>query len=155
MNRIPLLAAVFSWAPLCAACADVVTERRARALDAATRARTHATPPAGGGSVVRFDLSALPKGARVDRALVIPLAKPDGFPLAEPLAGQGPCAAAGGEVGPACRGGGHGPAGPRFIAFDASDVVAALECRQAGQPRAVGPRSGGRGTARNVPGNHL
>ena len=124
MKRIPCLAALFICALSRAAQADVVTERWGEGPLCRHAGTVTYAAPAAGGSVVRFDLAALPKGAKVYRARLIFLARPDGFPLAEPLLVQALLEPLAEKSALVVEEAALALAGPRFVACDASDVVA-------------------------------
>jgi len=115
-----LLAPVLLAAP---AFADVVTER----WGASSRCRHAGTvtfsAPAAGGTVARFDLSALPKETRVIRARFVPHIRIGGVPLAEPVVIQALSAAVEEKSGPAAAGQPLELVGPRFASFDATEIV--------------------------------
>ena len=99
-----------------AALGDMVTER----WGASPRCRhggtvTYSAPPAGG-AVARFDLSALPKNARILRARFVPYINLGGVPLAEPLVVRALSE-------PAAVGQPLELVGPRFVSFDATEIV--------------------------------
>jgi hypothetical protein len=123
MSKVSLTAAAFAVLFSHAAWASVVSERWGEGPLCRHAGTARFAPAPGGGIVVEFDLSALPKGARIYRARLIPLVRPDGFPLAEPLLVQALVEPLAEKSAPVVEEAALTLAGPRFCAFDATDVV--------------------------------
>ena len=97
-----------------AAAADVVTRRSGKV--------TFATAD-GGGVVAQFDLSDLPKDAKIYRARLLPGIRGGGFPMPEPIVVNALTAAHESGQPPAVEGKALALVPPRFVAFEATDVV--------------------------------
>ena len=121
MNKLSLtLTAVMAFSA--AAWADVVTERWGAGQQCRHADSADFSPAQGGGSIAKFDLSALPKGAKVYRARLLPGVKYGGFPLAEPIVIQ-PLTKPAGDDAPAVEDKALSLVPPRYASFDAADVV--------------------------------
>lgn len=121
MKKTVVLSAIAILAA--SACGDVVTER----WGASPRCRhtgtvSYLSPPAGG-LVARFDLSALPKRARIIRAKLLPHIKKDAVPLARPLLVQALSAPADEGSKPRVAGAPLNLVSPRFVSLDATEVI--------------------------------
>ena len=79
--------------------------------------------PVADGVAVQFDLSSVPKGARIHRARFLPHIRTDGIPLAEPLVVQPLSAPVAGKSEPSVVGQPMLLVGPRYVSLDATAVV--------------------------------
>ena len=114
MRHLVIIACIASV--LSAAGADIVTERWGP--DKATF-----TPADGGGVVAVFDLSALPRNAKIYRARLLAHVPIDGFPRDEPILVQALTAPHEPGKPPAVEAKAMELVPPRFVTFDAGDVV--------------------------------
>jgi hypothetical protein len=102
---------------------DLVTERWGAAeCFRHSRAVTFVSP-ADGGVVAKFDLSVLPKETKIVRARFLPHISTDGVPLSEPIVIQPLSASAENESGLTLTGKPLQLLSPRFVSFDATDLV--------------------------------
>jgi hypothetical protein len=111
---------------LCVLCASAVNQRPCFGQMATERwgaGRATYVTPGSGGVVVRYDLSALPKDAKVLRARFIPYVRTDGVPLEDPLVVQALSASPDNKVSLSAPDPRLELVGPRFMSFDATDVV--------------------------------
>ncbi len=106
-----------------AAAGDVVTERWGMAGSCRHAGTVTYTVPAAGGVVARFDLSALPKGARVVRARFLPYIAKGAPPLPRPVVVHALAGAVEGKSPPRVAGEPLALVGPRYVAFEATEVV--------------------------------
>jgi len=102
---------------------DVVTERWGERKPCRHAGTVTYVSPAAGGTVMRFDLSALPGGTRVLRARFLPHVKISGVPLSKPLVILALSAPARGKGKPAVTGKPLGLVPPRYASFDATELV--------------------------------
>jgi len=102
---------------------DVVTERWGIAPQCRHADTVTYSSPAAGGAVATFDLSALPEKSRVIRARFLPHIDIDGVPLPEPVVIHALGAPADENSTPAAVGRPLELVGPRFVSFDATEVV--------------------------------
>ena len=122
MNR--LFAAALILALSAAASADVVTERWGSIRLCQHKDKAEYVVADGGRTVVKFDLSALPKRAKIIRARFCPYVKTDGFPRPQPIVVQVLTQAHQAGGAPAVQKTPLALLAPRFVSFDATDVVA-------------------------------
>ncbi|KKL87357.1 hypothetical protein LCGC14_1935530, partial [marine sediment metagenome] len=150
MSRIAIVFSAIVLVVQTGFAADLVTERWGDQKQCRhTRTVTFTDDTEGGGVVARFDLSALPKGARVHRARLLMVVRPDpavatdGFmglagrpkmlweirqgpgPLAEPIVVRALAKAYAGKGGPQLTREALRLMGPRYTSFDATETVRA------------------------------
>jgi len=102
---------------------DVVTERWGYAGQCRHAGTATYLVPASGGVVAKFDLSALPKDAKIIRARLLPYVRITGVPLTQPILVHGLSSPADEKSDPAVAGKPLPLVGPRFVSFDATEVV--------------------------------
>jgi len=105
------------------AMADVVTERWGASARCRHAKSARFAVSTAGGVVATFDLAGLPKGAKVLRARLLPFVRTGGVPLAQPLLVHALKAAPPDQGDPPVTGKALALAAPRFMSFDATDVV--------------------------------
>ncbi len=115
-----LLAVVVLTAP---AGGDVVTERWGASQACRHAGTASYASPAAGGVVATFDLSAVPKGARIIRARFLPHIRKGAAPLDRPLVVQALAGPAEGSDEPRAAGEPLKLLPPRYVSLDATDVV--------------------------------
>jgi hypothetical protein len=105
-----------------AAQAGTVTERWGEASGRHT-GKVSVAAAEGGGVIVKYDLSDLPKGVKIFRARFLPHIRPTGAPLDEPLLVQALAAPTEAKTPPRLAGQPARLIGPRFVTLDVTEIV--------------------------------
>jgi hypothetical protein len=102
--------------------AEMVTERWGEA-SSRHAGKVSFAAAAGGGVILTYDLSALPKEAKIIRARLLPFIRPTGVPLEEPLLVQALAEPAAAKAAPKLAGRPAALLGPRFVSLDVTEIV--------------------------------